>query len=167
VAKLIRHLLPVITALHRAVFRLSGGRIGTRLFGLRFLVLEHVGRRTGARRETPLLYIEHDGAFLVVASNAGRDYAPAWWLNLQAKPDVAVRIGGGRVAVAARRASSEEALRLWPVVIATFSWFEEYRAGTMREIPLVLLEPRTSGTPRIQARAETASSRDGTLAGER
>ncbi|MBW2359252.1 MAG: nitroreductase family deazaflavin-dependent oxidoreductase, partial [Deltaproteobacteria bacterium] len=67
---LIRLLLPIITLLHRAVFRWTGGRIGQRLFGLRFLILEHVGRKSGARRKTPLLCVEHEGSFLVVGSNA-------------------------------------------------------------------------------------------------
>ena len=140
--RLVRWLLPWITALHCALFHLTGGLVGARLPGLRFLILEHVGRRTGTARETPLLYLEHGDAFIVVGSNAGEDRDPAWWLNLQATPDAHVRIGAVPVAVTARRAVGDEAERLWPVVYAGFRWFERYRAGTQRDIPIVILEPR-------------------------
>ncbi|MBW2267258.1 MAG: SDR family NAD(P)-dependent oxidoreductase [Deltaproteobacteria bacterium] len=141
---LIRLLLPIITLLHRAVFRWTGGRIGQRLFGLRFLILEHVGRKSGARRKTPLLCVEHEGSFLVVGSNAGKDHDPAWWLNLQAQAEARVWIGGDPLPVTAHRASGEEAERLWPVLDAAFRWFEDYRTVTDREIPIVVLETRAA-----------------------
>ena len=140
----IRHFLPVLTPAHRALLRLSRGRLGGRGLGFRFLLLDHVGRRSGAQRSTPLLYVEHEGRYLVVASNAGQDHHPAWWLNLQARPEASVQIGGGRIAVRARRAGPEESTRLWPVVIGAFRQFDSYRQGTERDIPLVVLEPELS-----------------------
>ena len=139
-----RHFLPVLTPAHRALLRLSRGKLGGRGLGYRFLLLDHVGRRSGAQRSTPLLYVEHEGRYLVVASNAGQDHHPAWWLNLQARPEARVLIGDGAIAVRARQAGPEEATRLWPVVIAAFRQFESYRQGTERDIPLVVLEPERS-----------------------
>ena len=67
----IRWLLALITRCHRWVILTTDGRLGDRMLGFRFLLLEHTGRKTGAARKTPLLYVEHDGRFLVAASNAG------------------------------------------------------------------------------------------------
>lgn len=153
-----RHFLPVLTPAHRALLRLSRGKLGGRGLGYRFLLLDHVGRRSGAQRSTPLLYVEHEGRYLVVASNAGQDHHPAWWLNLKARPEASVQIAGGTVTVRARQAGPEEAARLWPVVLASFRQFESYRQGTDREIPLVVLEPEL---PRADPARQGASPHAG------
>ena len=140
----IRWLLRIITVVHRFLLQVSGGRIGARMAGMDMLLLENVGRKSGALRETPLLFAENEGRYLVVASNAGDDRSPAWWLNLQARPEAAVRIRGKRKAVKARAASSEEAETLWPILDAAYRYYPEYRARSKREIPIVILEP--SGT---------------------
>ena len=137
----IRHILPWVTRSHRFVHRVSGGRLGSWLFGFRFLVLEHVGRRSGVRRETPLLYARDEERFVVAASNAGQDHHPAWWLNLQANPDAVVRIGRRAWPVKARRAEGDEAARLWSLLGDEWGWFDSYREGTDRDIPVVVLEP--------------------------
>lgn len=138
--KLIRHLLPVITPLHRALFRSTRGWIGRRFFGIRCLLLEHRGRKSGILRETPLLYVEHQGRYLVVGSNAGQDHPPAWWVNLQADPRAHLNLGAQRIPVTARNASPEEAQALWPVLDGAFRSFRSYREGTARRIPIVILE---------------------------
>ena len=121
-----RHLLPIVTPLHRLLFRATRGWIGDRFFGMRCFLLEHRGRKSGVIRETPLLYVEHEGRYLVVGSNAGQDHPPAWSLNLYAEP----------------RASDAEARQLWPLLDSAFSGFARYRAGTRRQIDIVILEPR-------------------------
>ena len=78
----IRWLIALITALHRFVYRMSGGWIGGRLPGQRFLLLTTRGRRTGLERTQPLLYVRDGDDFVVVGSNGGDDRPPAWWLNL-------------------------------------------------------------------------------------
>lgn len=143
--KWIRHVLWFITPVHRAVFRYTGGRIGSRLPGLHFLLLIHRGRKSGLERDTPLLYVPDGERFLVLASNAGQDHDPAWWLNLRANPEATVRVGRRVVPVVARRAEGEEAERLWPQLVAAFPAFENYRKGTDREIPIVVLEPHAKG----------------------
>lgn len=136
-----RHWLWLITPLHRFIYRASRGWLGGRSMGFRFLLLEHVGRKSGLQRTTPILYVEDEGRFILAASNAGQDRHPAWWLNLQAHPEVHVQAGRRRVAVKARRASVEEETRLWPILGASWRWFDDYKAGTDREIPVVILEP--------------------------
>jgi deazaflavin-dependent oxidoreductase (nitroreductase family) len=131
-------------ALHRGLFRVTGGRVGTQRAngGLGTLFLLSTGRRSGTERRNPLFYIEDGPDFVVVASNAGADEEPNWWLNLQARPDAEVEIGGVRMAVHARAASDAEAVRLWPRLDVRNPGYAEYRANTSRPIALVILERR-------------------------
>ena len=136
----IRWLLALITSVHRFVYRATGGRLGGNLGGRKTLLLTTIGRRSGRERVTPLLYVDDGEDFVVVASNAGDDRHPAWWLNLQAHPHASVQAGTERHAVRARRASPDEARRLWPVLEASYRHYPEYRRRTAREIPVVILE---------------------------
>ena len=140
----IRWLLRLITVVHRFILKSTGGRLGAKLGGMSMLLLENVGRKSGTVRETPLLYAENDGRYLVVASNAGDDRNPAWWLNLQARPEAAVRIRGRRIPVKARAAGDEEAAVLWPILDASYRYYPEYRARSSRTIPIVVLEPTSA-----------------------
>jgi F420H(2)-dependent quinone reductase len=106
------------------------------------LLLDHVGARSGARRTSPLLYIEDDGDLVVVASKGGFPRHPAWFHNLRANPETTVQVGGEVRPVRARVAGAAERERLWPRVVAAYSGYEDYSARTEREIPLVILEPR-------------------------
>jgi deazaflavin-dependent oxidoreductase (nitroreductase family) len=139
----IRWLLALITAIHRWIYVKSGGRIGHRLAGKPMLMLETVGRKSGKLRLTPLLYVEDGDACVVVASNMGDSRFPAWWYNLQAEPETAARIGMRRVPVRARRADPEEENRLWPMLEAAYSYYPDYRARAGREIPVIILDPRS------------------------
>jgi len=142
----IRWLLALITATHRFVYRASGGRLGHRSGGMRFLLLSSLGRKTGLPRLTPLLYVDDGDAWLVAASNAGDERPPAWWLNLMARPEATVQVGRRRVGVRARPARPDETARLWPLLEASYPHYADYREHTSREIPVVVLEPRTSAS---------------------
>jgi len=138
-----RWLFVVSWALHRAVFRLSGGRLGLRPVAagrLGTLRLRTLGRRSGQERGTMLYYLEDGLNLAVVASNAGADAPPAWWLNLQASPEAEVDLPDGRHPVVGRAADAEERARLWPRFTALGS-YESYVAATGRHIPIVILEP--------------------------
>src|SRR5262245_60276127 len=137
----IRWLLALITRVHRALYRISGGRIGGNLAGIRVLLLTTRGRRSGLSRATPLLFIEAEKAFVVVASNAGDERDPAWWRNLLACPDAAVQVGREHHSVRARRATPPEEAELWPRLVAAYAPYARYRERTRREIPVVILEP--------------------------
>ena len=136
----IRWLLALITAIHRFVYRVSGGRIGRKLGGVSTLLLSNVGRKTGRERITPLLYVEDEAGLIVVASNAGDDRPPAWWLNLKSHPETEVQVGRDRCRVRARRATDEETPRLWLKLEAEYRHFTGYRRRANREIPIVVLE---------------------------
>jgi deazaflavin-dependent oxidoreductase (nitroreductase family) len=137
----VRWLLALVTAFHRSLYRATDGRVGAHFMGKQFLLLIQEGRRTGLERITPLLHIDHDGRWVVVASNAGDDRAPAWWLNLKSCPLARIQLGRRRETVAARRATPEECERLWPKLNGAHRHFDAYQQRTSREIPVVILEP--------------------------
>jgi len=132
----------IMGALHVALYRLSGGRIGGRAFGAPVLLLTTRGRKTGKARTTPLLYLEDGDRLVVVASKGGAPRHPAWFLNLAANPEVTVERGRERVPTLAREADDPERERYWPQVVAMYSGYEKYQQKTNRRIPLVVLEPR-------------------------
>ncbi len=137
----IRWLLALITVVNRWVYQVSNGRIGGRLGKVDVLLLETVGRKSGKQRVTPLLFVHDDERFVVVASNAGDDRNPAWWLNLQSQPEARVQVRDQHHKVHARRASPEERERLWPKLVAAYASYDRYVERTSREIPVVVLEP--------------------------
>jgi deazaflavin-dependent oxidoreductase (nitroreductase family) len=130
--------------LHRFVYRASGGRVGNAIGGAPVLLLTTTGRRSGQPRPVTLTYFEDGSRFVVVASNAGEDRHPAWWLNLKEHPDATVQIGGTTTRVRAAEAVGEERERLWKEVTRRDPAYEEYRLRTDRRIPVVLLEPTES-----------------------
>lgn len=130
----------VLSALHRAVYVASGGRVGGRIAGMPVLLLTTEGRRTGRRRTVPLTYFEEGGAIVLVASYGGRPHNPAWFENLVSAEEGEVTIGRERRRLRARRATEDERRRLWPRVVATYSGYAAYQAKTSREIPLAVLE---------------------------
>jgi deazaflavin-dependent oxidoreductase (nitroreductase family) len=129
-----------VTALHVRLYRLTGGKLGGWTLGP-VLLLDHVGRKSGQRRTTPLLYLKDGEDLVVVASRGGSAAPPAWWLNLEASPRTTVQVGSERRQVTARTASPEERRRLWPRAVAMYSDYDAYQRRTDREIPLVILSP--------------------------
>jgi deazaflavin-dependent oxidoreductase (nitroreductase family) len=129
-----------LSRLHRALYRLTGGRIGGRIVGLPVLLLTTRGRHSGHPRTVPLTYFEDGDAIVLVASYGGRPENPQWFENLVAEPDVDVTIRGTRRRLRARRASAEERARIWPRIVEGYRGYGAYQAKTSREIPLVLLE---------------------------
>lgn len=131
----------MVTALHRGVYRATGGRVGGRLGKLPVLLLTTRGRRSGEARTTPLTYFEDDGSIVLVASNGGHPRHPNWYRNLAVHPEVQVTRGRSTRAMTARTATTEEKQRLWPVVVSAYRGYERYQQRTNREIPLVILTP--------------------------
>ena len=130
---------------HRAVYRLSGGRVLGRVAGMPVLLLTTTGRRTGRARTTPLTYFEVGDEIAIVGSNGGEDSPPRWWLNLQAEPRATIETGGRSERVTARAATAAEHAELWPVITATHPGYAAYARRTTRPIPVVLLS-RVPGT---------------------
>lgn len=108
--------------------------------GATALILTTTGRRSGEERSTPLIYGRHGDDYLVVASRGGADRHPAWYLNLEASPDVQVQVNGDRFAARARTATPGEKPELWRTMLAQWPDYDRYQRRTSREIPVVVLE---------------------------
>jgi deazaflavin-dependent oxidoreductase (nitroreductase family) len=118
----------------------SDGAEGHDWQGTTVLILTTKGRRSGQPRSTPLIYQSNGEDYLVVASKGGADAPPAWYLNLQADPDVEVQVEGDRFNARARTASAQEKPALWRTMTAAWPAYDEYQEKTGREIPVVVLE---------------------------
>jgi deazaflavin-dependent oxidoreductase (nitroreductase family) len=142
-----RWLVRTIWALHRAAYRVTGGRFGLRppasaTWGM--LRLTTTGRRTGRRRVAILGYLEDGERLLVPAMNGWADPEPAWWLNLQAQPRATVELPGGvRREVTARGTVGAEREALWArfVALGTLAYTNASAARRGRETAIVVLEP--------------------------
>src|ERR1700733_11262493 len=127
--------MKVGSSVHTAVYRMSGGRVSGEAGKVPVLLLTTRGRKSGKQRTTPLLFIRDGEDVVVVASNGGMDWFPAWWLNLQRQPAAMIEIGRERRAVTAGKADPERRARLWPEFTERYPGFLRYEARTAREIP--------------------------------
>lgn len=130
---------------HRAVYRVTGGRIGLRTatadrWGM--MRVRTVGRRTGNERAVILGYFEDGPNLVTMAMNGWGDAEPAWWLNLQAHPDVRVDLHVGSRAVHGRAANADERPRLWARWATYDKGLDELAARRSMETQVVILEPR-------------------------
>ena len=132
---------------HRAVYRLTRGRLLGRVAGMPVLLLTTTGRRSGRARTTPLTYFEFGDDLVVVASNGGEDSAPAWWLNLCERPEATITTGTHTQPVTARPTTEEEHERLWPMITAVHPGYAAYARRTTRRIPVVVLSQTKENAP--------------------
>jgi deazaflavin-dependent oxidoreductase (nitroreductase family) len=121
-------------------YEATDGAEGHEWRGTTTLILTTKGRKSGETRKNPLIYQEHDGDYLVVASKGGWPNPPAWYLNLEANPEVEVQVKGDRFKARARTATPEEKPEMWKKMAAAWPAYDEYQQKTDREIPVVVLE---------------------------
>ncbi|HVC86619.1 MAG TPA: nitroreductase family deazaflavin-dependent oxidoreductase [Gaiellaceae bacterium] len=138
---LVRLTTHYLGAVHRALYRASGGRVGSRIWGLPIVLLTTTGRETGRARTVPLCSLRDGDAFVVIASYGGLDRSPSWWLNLEREPRAIVQIGATTYDVVAREADGQERERLWADVTTRAPGYLDYQRRTARRIPVVVLEP--------------------------
>lgn len=145
-----RPLIRTFWMLHRAAYRVTGGRFGLSRpeagakFGM--MRLDTVGRRSGRTRTAILGYFEDGPNLVTIAMNGWAEADPAWWLNLQATPDATVRLADDERAVRARAAVGDERERLWARVSDFPGWGDDLGALAARrpgETVVVVLEPRS------------------------
>jgi deazaflavin-dependent oxidoreductase (nitroreductase family) len=120
----------------------TDGRRGHRLSGWKAatLLLVTRGRRSGKLRRTALAYGEHDGRYVVVASNGGAERHPDWYLNLVEDPAVQVQVAADRFAARAREARAGERPALWKLMTSLGPALEGYQRDSGRRFPVVILE---------------------------
>ena len=135
---------PVLRAMwrfHRALLRISGGRVGKTLGPLRVLLLETTGRKSGVPRRVGLSFVEDGGGYYVAGSFAGEDRDPDWALNLRANPEATITIDGRTRRVRARALAGEERAAMFERFVQGDASYGEYRERTDREIPVFELAP--------------------------
>jgi deazaflavin-dependent oxidoreductase (nitroreductase family) len=125
--------------MHKWILRVSGGRLFAKIGNLPVLLLYTKGRKSGESRMNALSYVQHGGAFVVVASNAGAEFHPGWWLNLREMSEAGIRIRGKSMKVKWRTAKGDEAEELYARFVLADPGYAEYRKRTKREIPVVVL----------------------------
>ena len=119
----------------------SGGEHGTTLrdTGLPVVIVTSRGNKTGKIRKTPLMRVEHDGQYLLVASQGGAPKNPVWYYNLTADPgNVLLQDGPDRFAVQVRELQGDERAEWWRRAVAAFPPYAEYQQKTERTIPVFL-----------------------------
>lgn len=129
---------------HRALLAVTGGRFPKKLLGMQTLELHTIGRKSGQRRSTLLTApIYGPDRIVVVASKGGHSVDPDWFKNLVSNPDVEVTVDGRTTEWTARRADADEKKRLWPILVKANSGYDGYQKRTARDIPVVILAPRS------------------------
>jgi deazaflavin-dependent oxidoreductase (nitroreductase family) len=120
----------------------SGGIEGTLLEGQPCVILTTRGRRTGKLRKTPLMRVEHEGTYAVVASMGGAPNHPFWYYNLLGNPgDVTLQDGPELHDLRARVVEGDEKSEWWARAVEVWPSYDQYQASTDRVIPVVVLEP--------------------------
>ena len=122
------------------LYEATNGAKGGTLKGKPVIVLTFKGAKSGKLRKTPLMRIEHDGTYAVVASNAGAPTHPFWYRNIVANPIVELQDGAVKHDLRAREVFGEEKNEWWKRADAAYSEFPAYRARAGREIPVLVLE---------------------------
>jgi deazaflavin-dependent oxidoreductase (nitroreductase family) len=119
----------------------SGGTEGTELKGRPVILLTTIGAKTGKVRKTPLMRVEHDGEYAVVASLGGAPKHPVWYHNIVAHPRVELQDGTDAKEYDAREVFGDEKAVWWERAIATWPDYAEYQKQTDRQIPVFVLTP--------------------------
>jgi deazaflavin-dependent oxidoreductase (nitroreductase family) len=117
----------------------SGGQRGNTLrdTGLPVIVVTTRGNKTGKLRKTPLMRVEHDGEYALVASLGGAPRNPVWYYNLKADPKaVTIQDGPEPFDVEVHEVSGPERAAWWERAVAAFPPYAEYQARTERHIPV-------------------------------
>ena len=123
-------------------YEASDGAEGNLLNGRPVIILTTVGNKSGKLRKTPLMRIEHDGSYAVVASMGGAPKHPVWYHNLVANPEVELQDGATRRKYVAHEATGQEKVDWWARAIAAWPDYDNYQTKTERVIPLFVLTPR-------------------------
>jgi deazaflavin-dependent oxidoreductase (nitroreductase family) len=105
------------------------------------LLLTTRGRKSGKTLTLPLIFGHFGPDYVVVASKGGAPSHPAWYLNLQADPNVSVQVRALKFSARARTAEGTERADLWRRMVEIYAPYERYQAKTPRQIPVVVLAP--------------------------
>ncbi|WP_137723830.1 nitroreductase family deazaflavin-dependent oxidoreductase [Prescottella subtropica] len=123
------------------LYERSGGTEGTMMQGKPVIVLTTTGAKSGKLRKTPLMRVEHDGQYAVVASLGGAPKHPVWYHNIVADPHVELQDGTVKQDMTAREVAGDEKAQWWERAVQAWPDYAEYQKKTDRQIPVFVLTP--------------------------
>jgi F420H(2)-dependent quinone reductase len=126
------------------LLRITNGRLGSKLGTQTILLLETIGRKSGQPRQIPIAYFFHEGRYLIVETNWGKDSHANWYWNLKKNPRATLYVKGQRILVEAHDAQGEEYDRLWKFATERHPPYLHHQQMTKRQIPIVLFQPLIS-----------------------
>ena len=106
--------------------------------GLPIIVMTTVGRKTGKVRKVPLMRVEHEGEYALIASEGGAPAHPGWYRNLTADPHVTIQDGSTPMEAEVRLVTGDERDMWWQRAVAAYAPYAEYQEKTEREIPVLI-----------------------------
>jgi F420H(2)-dependent quinone reductase len=119
----------------------NGTTDGTTIRGIPVILLTTRGVKSGKLRKVPLMRVEHDGRYAIVASLGGAPKHPVWYHNVKAEPHVELQDGSVTRDFTAREVTGEEKAQWWERAVAAYPDYADYQEKTTREIPVFVLDP--------------------------
>jgi deazaflavin-dependent oxidoreductase (nitroreductase family) len=120
----------------------TGSTEGVLILGRPVVLLTVRGAKTGKLRYTPVMRVEHDGRYAVVASKGGSPSHPTWYYNIKAHPEVSLQDGAETNDYLAREVDGAERAEWWERAVAAFPNYATYQEKTDRRIPVFVLDPK-------------------------
>lgn len=124
-----------------ALYESTNGVEGGTLQDKPVVILTMKGRHSGKVRKAPLMRVENNGTYAVIASMGGAPKHPVWYLNLMASPEVTLQDGANVYEMGAREVQGDERTRWWAIAVEAWPAYADYQTKTDRQIPVVVLEP--------------------------
>jgi len=124
-----------------AAYEASGGTEKTTLRGVPVVVVTSVGAKSGKLRKNPVMRVEHDGCYALVASKGGAPTHPTWYHNLVSTPRVEIQDGPDRREYTVRVAEGDERTAWWERAVDVWPDYADYQEKTDRQIPVFIAEP--------------------------
>ena len=122
-------------------YEATGGAEANTLQGKPIIVVTSVGAKTGKLRKTPLMRVEHEGEYAIVASMGGAPEHPTWYWNLKKNPHVELQDGPDKRDYTAREVEGDERAAWWQRAVTAWPSYEEYQHKTDRQLPVFVLTP--------------------------
>ncbi len=124
-----------------ALYERTNGAEGDTMADRPVIILATKGARSGQIRKTPLMRVEHDGSYALVASKGGDPKHPVWYFNLRADPHIELQDGASRQDMTVREVTGDEKAQWWARAVAAYPPYDDYQAKTDRQIPLFVATP--------------------------
>ena len=127
--------------LHTFFYKLTGGKFGSKMGENKILLLTTTGRKSGLEFTTPLVYLDYQDGYLIIASNGGQAKHPDWYFNVKSDPQIRIQIKDQVLSARAEILKGTTRAPIWKRIVAEAPQYGEYEGRTDRMIPVVWLRP--------------------------